>query len=97
MFRRSRTLAYVVDLVTAAYTEKPAMAPEVAYRAGQALARDVLAGGGNGVLYPSARYEGGMCLVALRPNLVQNIREGETWAFRWAGSAEVEILGVGAP
>ena len=64
------------------------------YPAGQALARDILASGGNGVLYPSARYEGGKCLVALRPNLVQNIREGETWVFRWAGSAEVEILRV---
>ena len=65
--------------------------PEVAHPAGQALARDILAGGGNGVLYPSARHEGGRCLAALRPNLVQNIREGEMWVFRWAGSAEVEI------
>ena len=70
--------------------------PEVAYPAGQALAQAILASGGNGVLYPSARYEGGRCLVALRPNLVQNIREGETWVFRWAGSAEVEISRVGA-
>ena len=58
------------------------------------LARDILASGGNGVLYPSARYEGGRCLAALRPNLVQNIREGESWVFRWAGSAEVEISRV---
>ena len=70
--------------------------PEVAYPARQALARDILASGGNGVLYPSARYEGGKCLAALRPNLVQNIREGDTWVFRWAGSAEPEILRVGA-
>ena len=65
--------------------------PAEAYPAGQALTRDILAVGGNGVLYPSARYEGGWCLAALRPNLVQNVREGETWLFRWAGSAEVEI------
>lgn len=65
--------------------------PAVAYPAGQALARDILASGGNGVLYPSARYEGGRCLAALRLNLVQNVREGESWVFRWAGSAEVEI------
>ena len=68
--------------------------PAVVHPAGQALARDILAGGGNGVLYPSARYEGGKCLAALRPNLVQNIREGQTWVFRWAGSLEVEILRV---
>lgn len=65
--------------------------PIEAYPAGQALARDILESGGNGVLYPSARYEGGRCLAAFRPNLVQNVREGETWVFRWAGSAEVEI------
>ncbi len=65
--------------------------PMEAYPAGQALARDILESGGNGVLYPSARYEGGRCLAAFRPNLVQNVREGEAWVFRWAGSAEVEI------
>ena len=66
--------------------------PAEAYLAGQALAREILESGGNGVLYPSARYEGGRCLAALRPNLVQNVRKGGTWVFRWAGSAEVEIL-----
>lgn len=65
--------------------------PAKAYPAGQTLAREILKSGGNGVLYPSARYEGGRCLAALRPNLVQNVRDGETWVFRWAGSAEVEI------
>ncbi len=69
-------------------------APAVAYPAGQALGREILEEGGNGVLYPSARYEGGRCLAALRPNLVQNIREGETWVFRWAGSPEVEMVRV---
>lgn len=63
-----------------------------AYPAGQALTRKILQSGGNGVLYPSARYESGRCLAALRPNLVQNVREGDAWVFRWAGSAEVEIL-----
>ena len=70
--------------------------PAAAYPAGHALAQDILTGGENGVLYPSARYEGGKCLAALRPNLVQNNREGETWVFRWVGSAEVEISRVGA-
>lgn len=65
--------------------------PDEAYPAGQALAREILESGRNGVLYPSARYEGGRCLAALRPNLVQNVREGEAWVFRWEGSAEVEI------
>lgn len=59
--------------------------PAVAYRAGQTLARDVLGSGGNGLLYPSARYDSGQCLVALRPYLVQNVRQGKTWVFEWAG------------
>ena len=75
----------------AVFSENPAEA----YPAGQALAREILESGGNGVLYPSSRYEGGRCLAALRPNLVQNVREGEAWVFRWAGSAEPELLRVG--
>ncbi len=59
--------------------------PAVAYRAGQPLARDVLGSGGNGLLYPSTRNDGGQCLVALRPYLVQNVRQGEIWVFEWAG------------
>ena len=53
--------------------------PVIAYPAGQVLARDVLGSGGNGILYPSSRLPGGQCLVALRPHLVQNIRQGATW------------------
>ncbi|MEO9900904.1 MULTISPECIES: RES family NAD+ phosphorylase [Alphaproteobacteria] len=60
--------------------------PGVAYPAGQTLARDVLGSGGNGLLYQSARYEKGQCLVALRPHLVQNVRQGNTWLFEWAGA-----------
>ena len=65
--------------------------PGVGYQAGQALARDVLGSGGNGLLYPSARRDDGQCLVALRPHLVQNVRQGDTWAFEWSGSAEPAI------
>lgn len=65
--------------------------PSVAYPAGQALAHDVLKSGGNGLLYPSARHEKGQCLVALRPRLVQNVRQGETWVFEWAGERAPSI------
>ncbi|MXW85891.1 MAG: RES family NAD+ phosphorylase [Boseongicola sp. SB0673_bin_14] len=69
------------------WTEKGALSsdPSVAYPAGQSLARDVLASGGNGILYPSARYKKGQCLVALRPHLVQNVRQGDIWVFEWTG------------
>ncbi|MEL6693684.1 MAG: RES family NAD+ phosphorylase [Pseudomonadota bacterium] len=59
----------------------------VAYPIGQTLAQDILGSGGNGLLYPSARYRGGHCLVAMRPHLVQNVRQGDTWIFEWAGQS----------
>ena len=66
--------------------------PDIAYPAGQSLARDVLAASGNGILYPSVRRNGGRCLVALRPHLVQNIRQGATWDFTWAGTRTPDIV-----
>ncbi len=66
--------------------------PEVGYPAGQALARALLAAGGNGLLYGSRRLAGGHCLAAFRPHLVQNLRQGDRWVFRWQGGREPEIL-----
>lgn len=60
--------------------------PATAYPAGQVLARDVLGSDGNGILFPSSRHPDGQCLVALRPHLVQNIRQGATWDFVWDGA-----------
>ena len=65
--------------------------PDIAYPAGQALARAILRAGGNGVLYPSVRHEGGRCLAAFRPHLVQNIRQGGAWVFSWTGEPEPSI------
>src|SRR3954454_2058292 len=61
--------------------------PAVAYPAGQALARRLRAeAGSNGIVYPSARHTGGVCLVAFRPDLVQNLRQGGIWRLEWQGS-----------
>lgn len=65
--------------------------PAIGYPAGQALARDILQGGGNGVLYPSVRHAGGQCLAAFRPALVQNVRLGDGWVFEWRGSSTPAI------
>ena len=70
--------------------------PAAACPGGQVPAREVLAGGGNGVRYPSARYAGGKRVTALRPHLVQNLQRGPTWAVTWAGSLERDASGVGA-
>jgi len=58
----------------------------IAYPAGQALAlrlRKVLDSGG--LVYPTVRHAGGTCLVAFRPDLVQNLRQGGTWRLEWQG------------
>lgn len=65
--------------------------PCEAYPAGQALARDLVLFGANGVLYPSARLNSGHCLAAFSPRVVQNIRQGRTWQFSWTGGPTPEI------
>ncbi len=64
------------------------LAPEVdrAYPAGQALARRLREAGSNGLVYPSVRWPDGVCLVAFRPSLVQNLRQGGLWRLTWSGS-----------
>jgi hypothetical protein len=63
----------------------------VAYPAGQALAASILADGGKGIIYPSVRRPGGDCFVALRPSIIQNIRQGKTYRLTWMGSREPQV------
>jgi RES domain len=61
--------------------------PALAYPAGQALAlrlRKEL--DSNGIIYPSVRHDVGTCLVAFRPDLVLNLRQGGLWRLEWQGS-----------
>lgn len=76
-----------------AFTDKAFMNtdPTIGYPAGQSLALELLARGSNGLLFSSVRRAGGSCLVAFRPHLVQNIRQGDTWVFKWSGTLEPEI------
>jgi hypothetical protein len=60
--------------------------PAIGYPAGQALARELRAGGSNGIIYPSVRHAAGTCLAAFRPDLVQNLREGGIWRLEWQGT-----------
>ncbi|WP_282610823.1 RES family NAD+ phosphorylase [Pelagibius sp. Alg239-R121] len=64
---------------------------ETGYPAGQALALELLNAGSHGLLYPSVRRADGQCLVAFRPHVVQNIRQGNTWVLAWHGTREPEI------
>lgn len=60
--------------------------PVVGYPTGQALAAEIIAKGGNGLLYQSVRRPIGTCLVAFHPHLVQNVRQGAIWRLEWAGT-----------
>ncbi len=61
--------------------------PGVAYPAGQTLARRLrIEAASNGIVYPSVRRAGGACLVAFRPDLVQNLRQGGIWRLEWQGA-----------
>lgn len=73
---------------------EPALAkdPEVAYPVGQALARRLRReASANGIVYPSIRHAGGTCLVAFRPDLVQNLRQGALWRLAWQGAPSPTI------
>jgi len=58
----------------------------IGYPAGQALATELLAARRElGIVYPSVRHEGGTCLAAFRPYVVQNVRQGGLWQLAWSG------------
>jgi hypothetical protein len=66
--------------------------PSVGYPAGQALARRLRAeADSNGIVYTSVRHRNGTCLVAFRPDLVQNLRQGEIWRLEWQGTPEPAV------
>lgn len=51
------------------------------YGNSQLLARELLAGGSAGIIYPSVRHSAGTCLACFRPALVSNVRKGPTVTF----------------
>lgn len=59
--------------------------PATGYPAGQRLAADLRAEGSRGIVYPSVRRPGGICLVAFEPHLVQNVRPAARWRLTWNG------------
>ena len=75
-------------------TDEPALHadPAIGYPAGQALAvRLRKEAGSPGIVYPSVRYAGGTCLVAFRPDLIQNLRQGGIWRLEWQGTPTPSI------
>lgn len=62
-----------------------------AYPKGQALAARLRAEGGNGIVYPSVRHDGGICLAAFWPKLIRDFQQGEIWILKWAGDPTPSI------
>lgn len=63
----------------------------ISYAKSQQLARQLLASGSAGIVYPSVRRTGGTCIACFRPALVTNVRKGgrTTVAFEGAGSPPI--------
>lgn len=82
------------DLRGADRAAEPSLHPDpaIGYRAGQSLARQLRTEAvSNGIVYPSTRHAGGTCLVAFRPDLVQNLRQGGIWRLAWRGTPSPAI------
>ncbi|HTQ53826.1 MAG TPA: RES family NAD+ phosphorylase [Bryobacteraceae bacterium] len=67
----------------------------ISHRASQRLARQLLAGGSNGVIYRSVRHPGAECVACFRPGLVANVRAGACYEYRWAGRCTARIRRLG--
>jgi RES domain-containing protein len=70
--------------------DHPSLDPDVAqgYPAGNALAGQARAAGHNGIIYPSVRHQGGTCIAALWPNVVQSVAPGALYRLTWSGAPE---------
>jgi hypothetical protein len=61
------------------------------YAVGQQLGAALLEGGSNGLWYRSVRNPGGECIVCFRPVLVNNVRTGAHFEYRWEGQREPKV------
>jgi RES domain len=70
-------------------TDHPSLSsdPAIGYKAGNALARAVIARGVNGIIYPSLRNAGGICFAVLWPHAVQSVAQGSVYRLTWAGKS----------
>lgn len=60
----------------------------IGYPAGNALADETRSKGLNGIIYPSVRHPGGICIAALWPHSVQSVTQGEIYRAVWSGRPE---------
>ena len=54
------------------------------YAASQKLGRELMQAGSAGIVYPSVRHAGGICIACFRPALVYNVRKGSDISIKFA-------------
>jgi RES domain-containing protein len=69
---------------------------DIGYPAGNQLAAEAMQAGLNGIIYPSVRDDGGTCLVALWPHVVQSVTQGRVLRLRWTGTPDHRVEDVAA-
>jgi len=87
----------VTDLRQASQTEPRIVDPDD-YAYPQSIGRTLRAEGAHGVLYPSVRHPGGVCLAALRIGLLKNCAHAAYLEYQWNGQgidAVFEVNQVG--
>lgn len=68
---------------------------DIGYPVGNQLANETMGAGLNGIIYPSLRHDGGTCLVALWPHVVQSVTQGRVLRLRWAGTLDYTLEDAG--
>jgi len=73
--------------------DHPSLHPDtsIGYKAGNLLANAALAQGLNGIIYPSVRHSGGICLAALRPHAIQSVAPGDVYRMTWSGNPDPTV------
>jgi hypothetical protein len=61
------------------------------YAAGQLLGAALLEDGSNGLWYRSVRAPPGECIVCFRPVLVDNVRTGRHFEYKWEGQRDPKV------
>jgi hypothetical protein len=73
----------------------PRLHHPTSYRESQRLAARLRADGSAGIVYESVRDPRRHCLVAFRPRLVTNVRQGAHYEYRWDDAGAVAIRRLG--
>lgn len=62
------------------------------YAASQMLGQSLLNQGSAGIVYPSVRHRGGVCIACFRPPLVLNVREGPMVTITFADAEVADVV-----